>query len=88
MSAVERMPVLAVCGWSGSGKTTLLESLIPLLRERGLQVAVVKNDAHGVEVDRPGKDSDRLFRAGASVVLRSPRESFARWQRSWGSTSM
>jgi len=79
MSAVERMPVLAVCGWSGSGKTTLLEALIPLLRERGLRVAVVKNDAHGVEVDRPGKDSDRLFRAGASVVLRSPGESFARW---------
>lgn len=79
MDAAEKLPVLAVCGWSGSGKTTLLEALIPLLRERGLRVAVVKNDAHGVEVDRPGKDSDRLFRAGASVVLRSPDESFARW---------
>jgi len=79
MSAAENLPVLAVCGWSGSGKTTLLEGLIPRLRELGLRVAVVKNDAHGIAVDRSGKDSDRLFRAGASVVLGSSDESFARW---------
>jgi molybdopterin-guanine dinucleotide biosynthesis protein MobB len=72
------LPVLAVCGFSGSGKTTLLEAVIPVLRERGLSVAVVKHDAHGVELDRPGKDSDRLFRAGADVVLRGPNESAAR----------
>jgi molybdopterin-guanine dinucleotide biosynthesis protein MobB len=71
-------PVLAVCGWSGSGKTTLLEAAIPRLAARGLKVAVVKHDAHGIQVDREGKDSDRLFRAGATVVLRAPEESFAR----------
>jgi molybdopterin-guanine dinucleotide biosynthesis protein MobB len=73
------LPVLAVCGFSGSGKTTVLEAIIPLLRERGLSVAVVKHDAHGVELDRPGKDSDRLFAAGADVLLRGPNESAARW---------
>lgn len=71
-------PVLAVCGWSGSGKTTLLERVIPSITADGLAVAVVKHDAHDVEVDRPGKDSDRLYRAGASVVLRSPQETFSR----------
>jgi molybdopterin-guanine dinucleotide biosynthesis protein MobB len=69
-------PVLAVCGFSGSGKTTLLEAVIPALALRGLAVAVLKHDAHGIELDKPGKDSDRLFRAGASVVLCGPQEQF------------
>lgn len=71
-------PVLAVCGWSGSGKTTLLEGVIPILRERGLAVALVKHDSHKFVVDRPGKDSDRLFKAGADVLLGSPQELFSR----------
>lgn len=71
-------PVLAVCGFSGSGKTTLLEAAIQRLVERGLAVAVVKHDAHGFEVDRPGKDSDRLFRAGATVLLRGGQQQFER----------
>jgi len=71
-------PVLAVCGFSGAGKTTLLESAIPLLMARGLAVAVVKHGAHGFEVDRPGKDSDRLFRAGATIILSGQQEQFER----------
>lgn len=71
-------PVLAVCGWSGAGKTTLLTAAIPQLVAGGLRVAVLKHDAHDIQVDRPGKDSDRLFRAGATVVLESPQETFAR----------
>jgi len=70
--------VLGICGYSGSGKTTLIESLIPVFRSRGLRVAVVKHDAHTPTVDAPGKDSDRFFRAGADVVLRSPDETFIR----------
>ncbi len=66
--------MLAVCGWSGSGKTTLLERVLPALREKGLAVVVIKHDVHGIEVDRPGKDSDRLFHAGADVILRGPGE--------------
>jgi molybdopterin-guanine dinucleotide biosynthesis protein MobB len=67
-----------VCGFSGSGKTTLLEAVIPRLVERGLAVAVVKHDAHRFEVDRPGKDSERLFRAGATVMLSGPEQQFER----------
>jgi molybdopterin-guanine dinucleotide biosynthesis protein MobB len=71
-------PVLAVCGSSGSGKTTLLEAAIPRLLKRGLAVAVVKHNAHGFEVDRPGKDSDRFFRAGATIALSGPQQQFER----------
>jgi molybdopterin-guanine dinucleotide biosynthesis protein A len=35
-----------------------------------------------VEVDRPGKDSDRLFRAGATISLRGPAEQFERRSQS------
>jgi molybdopterin-guanine dinucleotide biosynthesis protein A len=71
-------PVLTVCGFSGSGKTTLLERAIPELLRRGLAVAVVKHASHGFAVDTPRKDSDRLFRAGATVSLRGPGEQFER----------
>jgi molybdenum cofactor guanylyltransferase len=71
-------PVLAVCGLSGSGKTTLLEAAIPLLVQRGLAIAVVKHTSHGFDVDRKGKDSDRLFRAGATISLRGPEQQFER----------
>lgn len=71
------VPVLAVCGWSGSGKTTLIEGVLPYLLSLNLKVAVVKHDVHGIDVDRPGKDSDRFFRAGADVFLQGD-ESFFR----------
>ena len=75
------LPVLGVCGWSGSGKTALVEELARRLTARRLAVAVVKHDAHGFDVDRKGKDSDRFFRAGADVVLTGPEESFCRLHR-------
>ena len=72
------LPIFAICGHSGSGKTTLLEALLARLRGSGLAVAVAKFHAHGIDVDRPGKDSDRLFRGGADVFLRGPDEGFSR----------
>ena len=66
---LEQYPVFGICGCSGAGKTTLIEALIPLLRNKGLQVAVVKDGAHNVRIDKPGKDSDRFFQAGADVSL-------------------
>jgi glutamate dehydrogenase (NADP+)/cyclic pyranopterin phosphate synthase/molybdopterin-guanine dinucleotide biosynthesis protein A len=79
--AAPRGPVLGVCGWSGSGKTTLLEAVIPRLAARGLRVAVLKHDGHGPDLDRPGKDSDRLFRAGADIALIGPDEALERRHR-------
>ena len=66
---MQTIPVIAVAAWSGTGKTTLLERLIPVLKERGLRVCVMKHDAHEFEVDRVGKDSWRMTRAGADVTI-------------------
>jgi len=71
-------PVVCVCGWKDAGKTTLIEALIPRLKERDLEVGVLKHDAHGLEIDKPGKDTDRYFQAGADVVAHDDTQLFAR----------
>ena len=63
------MKVIGLAGWSGSGKTTLLTRLIPVLREQGLRVSVIKHAHHKFDVDVPGKDSWRHREAGAEEVL-------------------
>ena len=63
------LPVLGFAAFSGSGKTTLLEQLIPLLRHSGLRLALIKHSHHDFEMDKPGKDSDRLRKAGANQML-------------------
>ena len=72
------LPIFGVCGFSGAGKTTLIEKLIPRLLTKGLKVGVVKHDVHGIDVDRPGKDSDRFFSAGADVLLNGRQEELIR----------
>ena len=52
--------------------------MLPRLRKAGLSVAVVKHDAHALDIDRPGKDSDRLFKAGADVLIHDPRQALLR----------
>ncbi|MFW6125044.1 MAG: molybdopterin-guanine dinucleotide biosynthesis protein MobB [Pirellulales bacterium] len=59
---LEHRPILAVSGWSGSGKTTLLVQALSHLAARGLSVAVVKHDAHGLDARPAEKDGNRLFR--------------------------
>ena len=71
-------PLIGVSGASGGGKTLLIERLVPLLRKRGARVAVVKHCTHRIESDTPGKDSDRIFQAGADVLAAGPSESFVR----------
>lgn len=63
------VPIVSItASHSGLGKTTLIERLLPLLRQQGLQVGVVKSDGHGCDMDREGKDSWRFSQAGASAV--------------------
>ena len=62
-------PLLGFVGFSGVGKTTLLVQLLPVLRERGLRVGVIKHAHHDFEIDTPGKDSYLLRKAGASEML-------------------
>ncbi len=58
-----------VAASSNSGKTTLIEKVVPLLKERGLRVAVIKHAAAGFDLDKPGKDSWRFQQAGADSVM-------------------
>ncbi len=72
------MPVIGICGFSGSGKTTLIARLVQQLQGDGLQIVVIKQDVHGLNIDREGKDTDVLFRAGAAVHIRDQQQSFYR----------
>ena len=63
------VPVLGFAAFSGTGKTTLLEKLLPLLTERGIRIGMVKHAHHAFDIDKPGKDSYRLRKAGARQML-------------------
>lgn len=63
------IPLLGFAAYSGTGKTTLLEKLIPLLCAQGVNIALVKHSHHNIELDKPGKDSYRLRKAGACQLL-------------------
>ncbi len=63
------IPILGFAAYSGAGKTTLLTQLIPLLKQSGLRVALIKHSHHNFEIDKPGKDSYRLRKAGATPVM-------------------
>lgn len=61
--------LLGFAAYSGTGKTTLLEKLIPMLKQHGLKVAVIKHAHHDFDIDQQGKDSYRLRKAGATDTL-------------------
>ncbi|MFA0232613.1 molybdopterin-guanine dinucleotide biosynthesis protein B, partial [Vibrio sp. 10N.261.45.A7] len=63
------LPLLGFAAYSGTGKTTVLEALLPLLTDAGLKVGVLKHAHHDFDVDKPGKDSYRLRKAGANQML-------------------
>jgi molybdopterin-guanine dinucleotide biosynthesis protein B len=65
----KRVPVLGFAAASGTGKTTLLTQLIPILRQRGYRIGLIKHSHHSFDIDKPGKDSFRLREAGASPVM-------------------
>ncbi|HUF56835.1 MAG TPA: molybdopterin-guanine dinucleotide biosynthesis protein B [Thermohalobaculum sp.] len=70
------MRVYGVIGWKNAGKTTLVERLVGEISGRGYSVSTVKHTHHGVDVDKPGKDSHRHRKAGARQVILA---SSARW---------
>jgi len=74
---VDMIPIISIVGRSDSGKTTLIEKLIKALRKDGYNIATVKHDIHGFEMDVEGKDSWRHKKAGAQMVIVSSPEKIA-----------
>ena len=72
-----RVPVIGFAGYRGSGKTTLVTGVVRALAAGGVRVAAVKHAHHSFDVDRPGKDSYELRRAGAVQTLVGSRRRWA-----------
>lgn len=71
------IPLLAIAAWSGTGKTTLLKQLIPELCNRGIRPGLIKHTHHNMDVDKPGKDSYELRKAGAAQTLVASKQRWA-----------
>lgn len=70
-------PLLAISAYSGTGKTTLLTKVIPLLKAKGIRLGVIKHTHHDMDIDKPGKDSYELRKAGAEQTLVASQQRWA-----------
>ena len=70
-------PIFGLAGWSGSGKTTLCAKLIENFTKIGINVGTLKHAHHKFDIDKPGKDSYNLRKAGARPMIISSKERFA-----------
>lgn len=77
MAADTLIPLLAIAAWSGTGKTTLLKQLIPDLCASGVRPGLIKHTHHDMDVDKPGKDSYELRKAGAAQTLVASQQRWA-----------
>jgi len=63
------LPVMGFAAYSGTGKTTLLSKVIPLLTAKGYRIGIIKHTHHNIDIDKPGKDSHVLRKAGAAQTV-------------------
>ena len=70
-------PFFGLAGWSGSGKTSLCTKLIENFTKIGITIGTLKHAHHKFELDKPGKDSFNLRKAGARPMIISSKERFA-----------
>ena len=63
------LPMIGFSAYSGTGKTTLIKQVIPLLKSKGLKIAVIKHAHHHFDLDQPGKDSYELRKSGAAHTI-------------------
>ena len=71
-------PIIGLSAYSGSGKTTLLSKLIPILKRKGIRVAVIKHAHHSFDIDHPKKDSYKIRKAGAQQILITSQKRWAK----------
>lgn len=67
--SLPQTPVIGFVAPSGTGKTSYISRLIPLMENRGINVAVIKHTHHDFEIDKPGKDSYKFRNAGARQTV-------------------
>lgn len=70
-------PILGFVAYSGTGKTTLLKKLIPLLKQKNIRIGMIKHAHHDFDIDKPGKDSYELRKAGADQMLVASKQRWA-----------
>ncbi|WP_340620176.1 molybdopterin-guanine dinucleotide biosynthesis protein MobB [Xenorhabdus siamensis] len=71
------LPLLGITAYSGTGKTTLLKQVIPLLCQQQIRVGLIKHTHHNMDIDKPGKDSYELRKAGAAQTLVASQQRWA-----------
>ncbi|MHC5012093.1 MAG: molybdopterin-guanine dinucleotide biosynthesis protein B [Planctomycetota bacterium] len=86
MNAGHGPKILSLLGPSNAGKTTLAAYLVARWHQRGLDVGYAKHASHGFHMDRPGKDTERVTRAGAPRVAVTGPEATAFLERRAGAT--
>ena len=64
------VPIIMFVGKHNSGKTTLLTQIINRLENQGIRTGVIKGARQNLDLPS-NKDGEKLFNAGASVVLTS-----------------
>jgi len=62
------IPIIGFAAFSGTGKTTLLKQIINGLSQT-MNIGLIKQSHHDIDIDTPGKDSYELRKAGASQTL-------------------
>jgi molybdopterin-guanine dinucleotide biosynthesis protein MobB len=66
---VETTKTVFVVGTKNSGKTAVAEYLVKRLTEMGFRVGAIKHIHHEFTIDSEGKDTYRMRKAGASLVV-------------------
>lgn len=70
-------PITRHCGMERHGKNHAAQKLIPELRARGIRPGLIKHTHHNMDVDKPGKDSYELRKAGAAQTLVASQQRWA-----------
>jgi len=74
------VPVISFIGRHNSGKTTVLTGVVQYLSAAGYRIAVIKHAHHNLSIE-PLKDAEKLFEAGADLVVASSPEISLQYRR-------
>ncbi len=70
--------IVGIVGWKDVGKTFFVTEIINLLVKKGYKVGTIKHAHHDFDIDKPGTDSFKHRKSGASEVIIS---SSKRWAK-------